>query len=156
MNSPTHFIFPFFICLVLYKLQIISLRFAIIAGLIGVFVDIDHYIEHIILSKKNKFSIVDTWNNSEHFHRFAQRSIIHHTEGATIITVVLLLLALIYPTIALIIAIAYYSHLYLDHIWINKPHYLQLKVGKLYYRETHFEVFLDICLIIACILIFYL
>lgn len=154
MNSQTHFLFPFFLCLVLYKLQFVSLKLAVIAGFVGVLIDLDHYIEHIKHAKKNKFSIKDTWNNSEHFHKFPQRSSIHHETGATIITLLLILTALMDYKIALVLAIAYYSHLYLDYLWIEKPHYMRMKFGKLYFRETHFEFVLDIILILAIIIIF--
>ena len=95
MNPHTHFLFPFFIALVLYKLSILSFKFAIICGLIGMLVDLDHYVEHIIHSKSNRFSLLSTWTNSIKLHRFVQRSFIHEGTGFTILTIIFMVVFLI-------------------------------------------------------------
>ena len=81
MNPHTHFLFPFFLSAILVKLGILNWKLAIMCGFIGMFVDIDHYIEHIVHSKTNRFSLVSTWTNSIKSHRFIQRSFIHDLTG---------------------------------------------------------------------------
>ena len=120
MNPHTHFLFPFFIALILNKINLISIELVIFCGVIGVVIDIDHYIKHIIHSKKDKFSLIKTWNMSEKFHKYNQRSFIHYKKGALIVSLIILILSFINWKIALITTIGYYSHLLLDNIHTGK------------------------------------
>ncbi len=153
MDSHTHFLFPFFLALILAKLQILPVSLAVLAGVIGVIIDIDHYVEHILHQKKNRFSISSTWNNSMKYHRFAQRSFIHEGLGIGIISLLLLPLLILNVQYFLAISLGYYTHIFLDYIKVKKPHYLNLKLGKLYFRETHTELVFDVILFVGIILI---
>ena len=91
MLPHSHFLFAFLVGLIFAKLGVFSWKFAILCGIIAVFVDIDHYIEHILHSKKDKFSIRATWNNSIKLHKFNQRSFIHNIKGLFILTILLII-----------------------------------------------------------------
>ena len=153
MDPHTHFLFPFVIAFILSKLNIISWKFALVCGFIGAFVDIDHYVEHILHSKSNKFSLKDTWNNAMRFHHFEERSFIHDINGAAILTVIFVIILFFNWKISLILAIGYYSHLFLDYIHINKERFLKWKISTLYIRESNLEMIVDIILVIVLIIV---
>lgn len=149
MLPHTHFIFPFSIALFLARFNVISLEFALLCGLIGVLVDLDHLIEHILHAKKKRFSLKDTWNNSIKIHKFHQRSFIHFWKGVVILTIVFGIIAYFDWKIALIFIIGYYSHLFLDVIHDQTKHFMKWKIGELFIRESHLEFILDVLLIIV-------
>jgi hypothetical protein len=153
MNLQTHFLFPFFIALILTKLNLISWKLALLCGLIGVLIDVDHYVEQIAHSKTNRFSLKVAWNNSIRFHRFEQRSFIHHWQGFLMLTLIFLIILFFSWKISLILAIAYYSHILLDYAHLKKEKFLRWKVGKLFVKESYLEIFLDILLILGVIIL---
>ncbi len=110
---------PFILSTLLVKLHFFSWKLALLAGFIGVLVDLDHYVEQIVHAKTNRFSLKVTSNNAVHFHRFNQRSFIHDVIGAIVITVILFILAFFSWQIALALAFGYYSHLLLDYARIK-------------------------------------
>jgi len=156
MNIYTHFLFPFVIASVLAKFNIISWKLAFVCGLIGMFVDVDHYIEQIIHSKINRFSLKSAWNNAIRFHRFNQRSFIHYGIGALILTFIFLILAFFSWRIALISAIGYYSHLLLDYTSFKREKVIRWKLGGLYMKESVIELLLDLILILILVFVIYL
>src|SRR3989344_707023 len=101
MDPQTHFLFPFTLSVLLVKLHLFSWKLALLAGIIGVLIDLDHYVEQIAHAKTNRFSLKATWNNSVRFHRFNQRSFIHDGIGAILITVALCILAFLTWPVAL-------------------------------------------------------
>jgi len=147
MYPQTHFLFPFFIALILTEFNLLSWKLALLAGTVGVLVDLDHYFEHIMHAKKNKFSLKDTWNNSIKLHKFYQRSFIHHWIGAVLIASILLAALFFNWKISLALAIGYYSHLILDHYHL-KGKKLEIKIGPLFINEYHTEIILDAILIV--------
>lgn len=154
MDPHTHFMFPFAIGLILMKFGIINWKWALLAGVIGVLVDIDHYIEHIFHAKTNRFSLLAAWNNSIKFHRFNQRSFIHYGNSALLLTMILGVIALFKWPLALILALGYYSHLILDlpyHLKKERP--FQWKIGNFYLKETHFELLVDALLFVALVIL---
>jgi len=154
MDPHTHFMFPLAIGLLLTKLNIINWKLALLCGFIGMFIDIDHYIEHIIHAKSNRFSLKATWNNSIKLHRFNQRSFIHYWDGALILTIIFGVIAYFNWKVALVLTIGYYSHLILDFLFhLKKEISFRWKIGKYYMKETHLEFVLDIILIIVTIIL---
>lgn len=153
MFPETPFLFAFAIALAFRNSNVISLKLAVICAFLAVFIDIDHYIEHIIHARRNKFSLLDTWNNIRHI---PERSFIHHKIGIAIFTTLFLLIYLISPKISLIMAIAYYSHIILDYVKWHKVKYLRLMIFNFKIRETHTEMFINILLVvIILIMLFY-
>jgi len=158
MNPHTHFLLPFAIGMVLYEFGIFSWQLALVAGIVGVLIDLDHYVEHIMHSKKNKFSLKATWNNSMKYHKFYQRSFIHHLTGGILFTIIFLVVAYFNWKIALMLAIAYYSHMLLDHLSSEVPFFgkldtVRLKLEELYLKESYLEIGLDIILVVLIVVL---
>lgn len=155
MYPQTHFLFPFLISLILMKYGLLDWKLALISGIIGVLIDLDHLAEHIFHSRKNKFSIVDTWNNAVHYHRFSERSLLHHWLGMLIIGFILMVVSFFNWKISLMLAIAYYSHMVLDHICIRvKPKYvLRLKEEGLFVQIPYYELVFDGILVLGMVLL---
>lgn len=151
MYPQTHYLFPFLIGLIFYQTDILSWKLALLAGIVGVIIDLDHYVEHIFRAKKNRFSLKATWNNSIKLHKFNQRSFIHYWDGALIITFLLGILIFLNWHIALALAIGYYSHILLDIPHFAKKTIIKLKIGELYFRESWVEIVFDIILFLGCI-----
>ena len=155
MLPHTHFLFPFFVGLVLWKMGLWSWELALFAAIIGVIVDIDHYIEHVLHAKKNRFSLIATWNNSVKLHKFEQRSFIHHADGMVVLTLIFAIIVYYSWPIALALSIGYYSHLMLDYTPIRKGKIWRLKLGDMYVSENSSELILD-GLLLAGILVVWL
>jgi len=153
MDPHTHFLFPFTVGLILNKLGIISWKLVLLCGIIGVLIDIDHYIEYVLHAKTNRFSLKGAWNNAIRFHRFEERSFIHHWQGFLVLSLIFLGLFFFYWKIALVLAIGYYSHIILDYVHLRKDKFFSWKIGKLFMKESHLEFALDIILILAIIII---
>ncbi len=155
MYPQSHFLFPWLVSLILTKLNLLDWKLALLSGIIGVLIDLDHLIEHILLAAKNKFSLADTWNNAVHYHRFSERSVLHHWLGMLVIGLVLAAVSFFNWKISLMLAIAYYSHMILDHISIRiKPKYvLRLKEEGLFIQVPYYELVFDAVLVIGMVLI---
>lgn len=153
MNPQTHFLFPFFIAFILTKLNILSWKLAVLCGLIGVLIDIDHYLEHIIHSRSNSLSLRACWNNAIKFHRFNQRSFIHHWQGFLILSLIFLIVLFFNWKISLILAISYYSHLILDYVHLKKEKVLRWKIGELFMKESRLEIIIDTLLVLGIIVL---
>ena len=156
MNIHTHFLFPFFIGVLFMKLSIFSWQFALLAGVIGMLVDADHYIEHILHAKKHRFSLKDTWNNSIKLHRFNQRSFIHEGLGVFVLTVLFLIIMYLNLSLAITLFLGYYSHILLDGIYLKHPHHFRRKISSWFFKESYVEIFLDIVLLIGILFILFL
>ena len=148
MNVPSHFLFPLFIGLVLKKFGLISYEMVILCALVGVFVDIDHYIENIIHAKTNRYSLINAWNNAMKYHRFQQRSFIHHIEGFILLSTFIAVMVFVDLNWAVIVAVGYYSHMILDYIPLNQNKYMRWHISKIFFSETQGELNLDILIII--------
>lgn len=152
MNPHTHFLFPFFLALILTKLNLLSWKLALLCGIIAVLIDLDHYAEHLLHSRTHKLSLKDTWNNAVKFHRFTERSFIHHWPGFLILSLIFLIILFFTWKISLILALSYYSHLFLDYFHPKKEKFLRWKLGKLFVKESHLEITLDLILILGIII----
>jgi len=149
MNPHTHFLLPFLIGMIFENLGIFTFEQALLCGLLGVLVDIDHYIEYVIHT--GKFSVIGMWNNAYKYHRFEERSFIHHLEGMILITFFIMLLAGLDWALAWMLAIAYFSHMALDYLHLKKEKIFRWKFLMLYMRETRLELILDVVFVIGLI-----
>jgi len=147
MNPHTHFLLPFLIGLIFRELGVFSLEQALLCGLFGVLVDIDHYIEYVM--QTGKFSLVGMWNNAYKYHRFEERSFIHHLEGMIIITFFIMIIAAFNWQLAWMLAIAYYSHMVLDYLHLKKEKIFSWKFLMLYMRESRLELILDLVFVVG-------
>ncbi len=88
MNPHTHFLFPFAIALILNRLGVVSWKLALVCGIVGVVVDADHYAEHLLKAKTQRFSFMRAWNDAIRFHHFDERSSIHHLNGFLVLSLI--------------------------------------------------------------------
>ncbi|MBS3116527.1 metal-dependent hydrolase [Candidatus Woesearchaeota archaeon] len=153
MNSHTHFLLPLLCALILFQFNLISWPLAILAGIIGILIDVDHYVEHILHAKTNRFSLRATWNNSIKLHRFQQRSFIHDGIGVVLLTVLMGISLFFNWQVVIVAAIGYYSHILLDYLHLNKERFLKSKILTFYLRESYFEITLDIIIILGIIIV---
>lgn len=154
MNPHSHFLFPFIIALILVKLNILSWQLAIACSLIAVFIDIDHYVEHILHYKRNRFSLKATWNDSVKPHRFCHWSFIHHWNGALILTAIFAIILLFNWKISLILGIAYYSHFFLDHINLKANKFVPFRILNFDIVQSNIEILLNTAVLIGLIAFF--
>lgn len=158
MYPQTHFLASFFIALAFLKLDIISgfnYWHVFYVALVGLAVDIDHYITFLIKYKYKDFSLKDAWNRAVK-GMYRGRSFVHHSIGIFIVTGILLWLFFNYRILFWIFALGYYSHLLVDYAHLNV-----LKIReKMTFREmgfftriNKFEVLLDLFLIVGIILL---
>ncbi len=151
MLPETHFLVPFAVGLILYKAGIIPWQLALVAGILGVLIDLDHYFEHVLHAKKNRFSLLATWNTSIHTHRFIQRSFIHEEIGIVLVTLLVVLLFFVSATTSIIVALSYYSHLLLDIKSLEKRKVLHLRFGRIYIAESFYGIVFDSFAIIVMV-----
>ena len=154
MYPQSHFLFSLLVGMIFFKFGIVDLKSAVFVGLVGVLVDVDHYVNFIF--RKNDFSVKDAWNAVVVSH-FRGRTFIHHEIGFVIVSLIFAGLYFYNLYLFWIFALGYYSHLVLDFGHFN---FLKIR-GKIRFQEkgyvvkiTKFEVLFDIFLVIAIILLF--
>ena len=156
MYPQTHFLFSYFIALILVKFGVFDYKIAFFVALVGVLVDIDHYLTFLFRYKYKDFSLKDAWNRAVRGF-YHGRSFIHHEIGFTLITLAIILLYYANKNLFWIFGAGYYSHMFLDFAHLNI-----LKIReKMTFREAgfvtridKFEVLLDIFLAIGIVLLF--
>nr|AIF18646.1 hypothetical protein [uncultured marine group II/III euryarchaeote KM3_83_G03] len=112
MYPHSHFLFPFFIGELLVNLGIFTHEQAILTGFLGMLVDIDHYFYYAI--KHKTFSLKNAWNAAVSGTEAKERTFIHHKKGFIIMTIFLTFLMLINFSLYAMLAIGYYTHIFLD------------------------------------------
>jgi len=153
MYPQSHFLFSFLIGLIFMKFGFFDLKIAFLVGLVGFFVDIDHYVKFIF--SKGDFSLRDAWNRMAR-GIFGGRSFIHHKIGFIILTLVVVFLFFFNKTFFWILGLGYFSHMFLDYAHLNvlkirekitiKEFGFLEKIGK-------FELLFDLFLIISIFLV---
>ena len=151
MFPQTHFLFPFFLGGILTVLGYFSWPLAVLAGIIGVIVDVDHLFEHVLHAKTDKWSLRKTWNQSIQFHQWHQRSFLHHSSGELLVTALLLMLAPLNVLVALALGIGYFTHIVLDDIHIQRAKYYRCSLLGWRLREEYHEIVFDFVLVIAIV-----
>lgn len=153
MYPQTHFLFSYLVGLIFVKLGFISLKAALFVGLIGLLVDVDHYI--IFILKFKNMSFKDAWNKAVK-GVYKGRSFMHHKIGSSIIVFALIVLFFFNRYLFWILGLGYFTHLLLDYGHFN---FLKIK-GKIVFKEFglvekigKFELLLDVFLLIGLILI---
>jgi hypothetical protein len=119
MQPNTHFAAGLFFGLAVANYFGMSYWWALVAGLIAMFIDVDHGIAYFL--KFHKFSIKGCYNACCSHHFPKGRMFIHHKNGFLVITIALIILYAVNPFMSVLIAVAYYSHYILDHRIFN-PH----------------------------------
>ena len=156
MYPQSHFLVPVVFGGVLVHFGFVSWVVVILAGLVGVLVDIDHLFEHVIHARGDRWNLVKVWNQSMAFHRWRQRSFIHDASGVLLVTVLLCFLYFLSPLAVFVLGLGYYSHIILDHVHTNYFGKVKFSLFGVQIREGIFEIVLDFLLCIFLILIFLL
>ena len=128
---------------------------ALLVGIIGLLVDLDHYVTFIIKYKERDFSIRDAWNRAVK-GMYRGRSFIHHNIGITWITIILFLLFFWNRYWFWVFSLGYYSHLFADYVHLNflkirenvtiKEEGFIMKINKF---ELLFDLFLGVIIILV-------
>jgi len=109
--------FAFLIGLIGLKYNYFSLIEVVIIGVLAVVIDIDHLISFYRHHKS--WDLLKCWNGALEKHEYLW-TFIHHRFGMIVVTGILALVSLFNIKYALIPAIAYYSHMILDHMHLHK------------------------------------
>ncbi len=141
MYPLTHFLFTLAFAYTLFPFE-----YAVIIAILSVLLDLDHFLCHLVKKKNPNFRVC--WNNAvlgkEH-----ERTFIHHLPGFLVVSGLIFFIAFLNSTTALAIAIAYYTHMFLDYVHF-KPKEIQKKskwFGLLFAPTLH-EILLDLVLVI--------
>ncbi|MFP4424304.1 MAG: hypothetical protein ACLFP2_03650 [Candidatus Woesearchaeota archaeon] len=150
MYPHTHFLFALFLGIVANYMGLMSMSFAFSCAFLAVFIDVDHIVEHAFKCKSKPFSFRSMWNNCTHFHRYKERSFIHHKEGMILMTLLTGGLLLVSIPLGLVVGIAYSSHMLLDHLKTKRM--VSKRFMGFYLVETYNAFVLDISLVVMILL----
>ena len=153
MYPQSHFLFSYLVGLVFAKFGIIDYQGALFVALVGMFVDTDHFIVHLL--KFKDFNFKHAFNRAVK-GVYAGRSFIHHEFGFLAISLILVGVYFLNIYWFWIFAIGYYTHLFLDYAHLNvlkiKEKMVIRKFG-IIERINKFELLLDIFLVIGIVLL---
>jgi len=153
MYPQTHFLASSLIAFIFAKLGVIDYKIALLAGLAGMLVDIDHFIVYIFKYKEMNFR--HAWNKAVR-GLYHGRCFIHHNLGFILITLTIIALYFFNKNWFWIISIGYYSHMFIDYAHLNIlkiREKMTIKEFGITERINKFEVLLDIFLIIGIVLL---
>jgi len=154
MYPQTHFLFSYLIALIFVKFGVFSYKVAFFVALVGLFVDIDHFIVYIFKFKEMNFK--HAFNKAVK-GIYKGKSFIHHNLGFVLITAIIVALYFFNRTLFWIIGLGYYSHLFIDYAHLNVlkiREKMTLKEFGITERINKFEVMLDIFLVVGIVLLF--
>lgn len=152
MYPQTHFLVPFVLAEILVKFGLLNHNLALLAGFVGVFIDIDHYLHRIIVH--HDFSVKSAWNKAITQHDIhGERTFIHHWKWLIEITIILLILAVFNWNLLLVIFLAYYSHLFLDGVHLHIKKRIKFKEGGVLFNIPVYEIILDFGLIVLSLIL---
>lgn len=154
MYPWTHFLFAFLLGLIFEKLGYLSWKFVIISSFLAVLIDLDHYFRYILYHKGRGFK--KAWNYCVKKHPISDRSFLHHKEALFLITFLLIGLYFINLIAFLVIAIAYYSHYFLDHLHLHMHKKFVVKEFGLKIKFYFFELFIDFVFVVIEVFILFL
>ena len=153
MYPQTHFLFSFLIALIFAKYGVFDYKIAFFIAILAVLMDIDHFI--VFALKKHNYSLKDAWN-ADIGGKYKGRTFLHHYSGFILITIIVTILFFLNKTWFWIIALSYYSHIFLDYAKLN---ILKIKekmtINELGFKEkiNKFELLFDIFLVIGIVLL---
>jgi len=154
MYPQSHFLFSFLIASVFVKFGVFDWRVALLVGLVGMFIDLDHFLNFAI--RRDDYSLKDAWNAVVVRH-FIGRTFIHHWIGFILMTIIIVGLYYWNMTWFWIIGLGYYTHIFLDYAKLN---ILKIKGTEVIREEgfvmriSKFEIMFDIFLLIGILLLY--
>ncbi len=153
MYPQTHFLFSYLIALIFAKFGIFDYKVAFFVALVGLFIDIDHFI--IFVLKFKDIDLRNAWNKNV-YGKYHGRTFIHHWIGFILITIIIVWLFFVNKNLFWIFGLGYYSHMFLDYTHLN---ILKIR-GKMNIKEagfimkiSKFEILFDLFLIIGIVLL---
>lgn len=154
MYPQTHFLLPFVLAEILVKFNILNHKFALLAGLLGMFIDIDHFIEFAIHHKD--LSIKHAWDATVK-QEIRKRTFIHHKIGFILITLFVIILFFLEKRIFWIALLGYYTHIFLDYIpnIIKIKKVFTIKIIGFTIHLSLFELIFDILLVLSIVGLWY-
>ncbi|MFH1607902.1 MAG: metal-dependent hydrolase [archaeon] len=153
MYPQTHFLASYLIALIFVKFGVFDYKIALFAALVGLFIDIDHFL--IYAFKYKDIGLRDSWNKAVK-GLYHGRSFIHHQIGFIIMTLIIISLYFYNTTLFWILSIGYYSHMFVDYAQLNILRIrekMTIKEAGFITKINKFEVLLDISLVIGIILL---
>ena len=158
MYPLTHFLVSFFIGLVLVKQGYFSMLQALYTGLVGLLIDIDHFVYFVI--KKKSFNFKDAWNSAIKHTLDERTSLVHLLPGFLIFSFLILVLFFISKIWFWIFFIGYYSHMVLDFLnfkkWLEVNKRFRFKEEGFLFNVPLYEiVFICILVILILVTLFY-
>ena len=154
MYPQSHFLFSFLIGGIFAKFGIFSWKIALLVGLVGMIIDLDHFLNFAF--RRKDYDLKDAWNACVVNH-FTGRTFIHHWIGFTLATVLIIWLFYQNTIWFWIIGLGYYSHIVLDYAKINilKIRGIEtIREEGFVMRLSKFEAMLDIFLVIGILLLY--
>jgi hypothetical protein len=151
MYPITHFLVPLFIGEMLVPSGFFTNGQALLAGLVGLLMNLDHYLHRVTIHKD--WSVVRAWNEAVEPKELALRTFIHHERGAIAVTAFLAVIYLASPVWAFILGIGYYSHIILDNLHIRFHHLLRFHIEGVLIRIPLVELLFDIALVFGILLL---
>ena len=148
MLPHTHFLFAILLALIGYNYNYFSLTEVFLIGILAVILDIDHLIS--FYKNHKMWSIKKCWNSALTTHEHL-RTFIHHQKGILLVSIILVLLTLLNLKLSIMLAIAYFSHIFLDKIQLFKEKIKTHKFRQLFGFQisiSYSEIVLDIILIL--------
>ena len=87
MYPLTHFLFPLTLSLILVVFGFFTYLQAILSALLGMSIDLDHYLHRIIYYKD--FNVKSCWNKAVTHKDKRERTLIHHEKGFIFVTILI-------------------------------------------------------------------
>lgn len=153
MYPQTHFLASFLIAMFFAKLGVFDYKIAFFVALVGLFVDIDHFIVYVF--KYKEMDLKHAWNKAVR-GLYHGRSFIHHNIGFVLITLAFILLYFFNRTWFWILGLGYYSHMFIDYAQLNVlkiREKMTIREEGFVMRINKFEVLFDIFLVLGIILL---
>jgi len=107
---------------------------------------------HRVINYKD-FNFRNCWNKAVTHKDKRERTLIHHEKGFILITIFILIILIFSSKLALIFAIAYYSHFLLDHIHIQAKRRFKFKEMGFKFNMPLYEIILNLALVIIILAI---
>lgn len=116
MHPFSHFLFALLIGEVFVKFGFLSHDLALLVAIIAVLIDVDHFIYYSV--KHRNWDLKHAWNAAVSGYE-EERTFIHHKIGFIILTLIIATTYFLNQTLSIVLALAYYSHMFLDYTHIN-------------------------------------
>lgn len=152
MYPQSHFLLALLLGLGMAKAGLLSWQLALVCAVIAVLIDIDHFLSFAY--RHRDFSVKHAWDAAVVKHEKKERTIIHHPIGIAVMTLFLASTYFIDRTWFFVLAIAYYSHMLIDHIPYQKhSSRKKARIFRINFEFYSLEIIFDALLIAGLVLL---